>query len=786
MQYAGSGKILHTLCQHTARINSVKWMRHADKSPETELVSASSDGTAVVWSKDDAGGYSPSTVLQGHESMVTLADGRYVNDGRGLLIVVTASVDSTIRIWRRTDQGDTMLCTQILGLGSGLCLSLSLGLLPASQALLLACGTDDSRIQLFAENNESGDQGPTEMVKVDSLMGHEDWVRALDFATDDCGDLLLASGAQDSMVRLWRISASVGGAIKRRVCELAAGEDILPQERMFSVMFRGGPRHFAVSLESVLAGHEGWVYGVNWHPSVTGDDGNRQRLSLLSSSLDKTLVLWSPDEQSGVWLDAVRLGEVGGNTLGFYGAKFSPDGNSVMAHGYQGSLHRWRHSQEQGSWNPDVTVGGHFAGVVDLAWEPGGQFLMSAGADQTTRLHAPWVRPGVTQVTWYELARPQVHGYDMACLAMLSRYRFVSGAEEKVSRAFQAPNNFVSNFHRICGLDPEGDLEATAMRSTPHGASVPALGLSNKAVYETQEVLLDDRHVKNEYPEAYFVPVEMTEPPTEENLIQNTLWPEVQKLYGHGYELYSLAARPDGRLLASACKATDAQHAAILLWRTDSWQQVDQLTSHQLTVTQLSFSPDGLYLLSVSRDRRWTVFQEQQNTVGNSRYQMACTSSKTTGVHSRIIWCCAWSHDSRYFATGSRDGKVAVWGKEDDQAPSDQLVQFCLSGAPLQLPGQSVSALAFAPKLTRPHVLAVGLDCGEILLYKWSPGNWSKSLHLDSSCAHHLTVKRLSFRPGIGTTSDTKDKYSASSFAQLASCGSDHTVKINNIYLDKL
>nr|CAD7425463.1 unnamed protein product [Timema monikensis] len=781
-QYAGSGKILHTLCQHTARVNSVKWIRHADKSPETELVSASSDGTAVVWSKDDVGGYLPSTVLQGHESAVTLADGRYVNDGQGPLIVVTASVDSTVRIWRRTEQGglslfkysvessqynlyhlclfgckipilgetvtrlervalggvaitseaDAMLCTQILGLGSGICLSLSLGLLPASQALLLACGTDDFRIQLFAENSESEDQRPNEMVKVDCLMGHEDWVRALDFATDDCGDLLLASGAQDSMVRLWRVSASACGVVKRRVCELAAGEDILPQERMFSVMIRGETRHFAVSLESVLAGHEGWLYGVNWHPSVTGDDGSRQPLSLLSSSLDKTLVLWAPDEQSGVWLDAVRLGEVGGNTLGFYGAKFSPDGNSVMAHGYQGSLHRWRYSQEQGSWIPDVTVGGHFAGVVDLAWEPGGQFLMSAGSDQTTRLHAPWVRPGVSQVMWYELARPQVHGYDMACLALLSRYRFVSGAEEKVSRAFQAPNNFISNFHGICGLDPEGDLEATAMQSTPHGASVPALGLSNKAVYETQEVLLDNRHVKNEYPEAYFVPVEMTEPPTEENLIQNTLWPEVQKLYGHGYELYSLAARPDGRLLASACKATDAQHAAILLWRTDSWQQVDRLTSHQLTVTQLSFSPDGLYLLSVSRDRRWTIFQEQQNTDGNSRYQMACTSSKTTGVHSRIIWCCAWSHDSRYFATGSRDGKVAVWGKEDDQAPSDQLVQFCLSGVPLQLPGQSVSALAFAPELTSPHVLAVGLDCGEILLYKWSPGSWNKSLHLDS------------------------------------------------------
>ena len=60
--------------------------------------------------------------------------------------------------------------------------------------------------------------------------------------------------------------------------------------------------------------------------------------------------------------------------------------------------------------------------------------------------------------------------------------------------------------------------------------------------------------------------VGISEPPTEENLLQNTLWPEVQKLYGHGYEIFALAARHDGTLLASACKATTAEHAAIIIW----------------------------------------------------------------------------------------------------------------------------------------------------------------------------------------------------------------------------
>lgn len=73
-----------------------------------------------------------------------------------------------------------------------------------------------------------------------------------------------------------------------------------------------------------------------------------QPLILLSASLDKTMVVWSPESESDadcVWLEKARVGEVGGNTLGFYGCQFSPDGLSMLAHGYQGSFHLWHHSK---------------------------------------------------------------------------------------------------------------------------------------------------------------------------------------------------------------------------------------------------------------------------------------------------------------------------------------------------------------------------------------------------------------------------------------------------------
>lgn len=69
---------------------------------------------------------------------------------------------------------------------------------------------------------------------------------------------------------------------------------------------------------------------------------------------------------------------------------FSPTGKEILAYSYNGAFHMWRESENSNSWVPSVTVGGHFTEVVDCAWEPNGEFLFTASADQTVRIHAPW------------------------------------------------------------------------------------------------------------------------------------------------------------------------------------------------------------------------------------------------------------------------------------------------------------------------------------------------------------------------------------------------------------
>lgn len=170
----------------------------------------------------------------------------------------------------------------------------------------------------------------------------------------------------------------------------------------------------------------------------------------------------------------VRVGEVGGNTLGLYGGVFGPHGDLILAHGYQGAFHLWKrasslittptaattdqskdfedlvlseskihHGMDGISelWEPQPTLSGHFGSVQDISWEPrDGEFLISVSLDQTSRLHAPWIAEGVglSHVTWQEVARPQIHGYDMQCIAMTSSLQYVSGGDEKVGVAKQS------------------------------------------------------------------------------------------------------------------------------------------------------------------------------------------------------------------------------------------------------------------------------------------------------------------------------------------------------------
>ncbi len=80
--------------------------------------------------------------------------------------------------------------------------------------------------------------------------------------------------------------------------------------------------------------------------------------------------------------------------------------------------------------------------------------------DQTTRIHAslPASKDDKeTTSSWHEISRPQVHGYDLLGVVSLDPLRFVSIADEKVARAFEAPRGFVKTIQGLGVVDLEVD-----------------------------------------------------------------------------------------------------------------------------------------------------------------------------------------------------------------------------------------------------------------------------------------------------------------------------------------
>ncbi|XP_026556812.1 elongator complex protein 2 [Pseudonaja textilis] len=776
-------KVVGTLNGHTGRINCVKWIRRKDGSYETELISGGSDKTLILWEIQNEKLVND-VHLEGHTEAICALDAVYmtIENALGLsLLIASAASDSTVKIWSR--QGTEVKCLQTLMFGNGFIMDVSLSFLPGDDIPVLACGGDDSRIHLYVQ--QAG-----EFQKSLLLHGHEDWIRGVEWAFCD-GDLYLASCAQDCLIRIWKMHAtSLFGEIQDE-------DTIRLKENVFTIKnSNGADKSFAVTLDSVLAGHENWVYGVHWQPPYFKDGRMVQPMRLLSASMDKTVILWSPDDESGVWLEQVRIGEVGGNTLGFFDCQFSPDGSMILAHAFHGALHLWKQtSSNKSEWTPEVMISGHFNCVQDVKWDSKGDFIISVGSDQTTRIFAPWKREDNPEVTWHEIARPQVHGYDMQCIALTARFQFVSGADEKVLRVFTAPRNFIENFSSISGISLE-KLYSGQMVDLPEGATVPALGLSNKAIFEaadTRAQTTEEENLSNssrQYRENYFQPCNLSEPPTEDHLLQNTLWPETQKLYGHGYEIFCVACNNSGTVIASACKASKKEYAAIILWSTTTWKQLQSLPFHNLTVTQMSFSPNDKFLLAVSRDRNWSLWKSNHINPRDSDpvFSLFAATGKNIAVHSRIIWTCDWTPDSNYFITGSRDKKAVIWGKclpEENKDKDLALIQPC---SPVLDVGDSVTAISASHTLASDgsFIIAIGTECGRIQLYKWKPGNkklplsdWCKCVETDYSQSHTLTVKRLQWRTLVGKAG--QDTAESSKWLQLVSCGADHCVKIFSI-----
>ncbi|XP_010279373.1 PREDICTED: elongator complex protein 2 [Nelumbo nucifera] len=793
-----TAQILTTLPGHKAVVNCTQWLpssKDAFKVQHLEqhfLLSGDTDGVIILWefSLKDRKWKHVLQVPQLHKKGVTCITAIVVS--HNVALFASTSSDGTVNIWEMifpsTIGGDCKLsCLQALSVGTKPMVALSLAELPGSSGhIVLAMGGLDSKVHLYCGERIG------KFVHACELKGHTDWIRSLDFSlpiwtNGEKNSLFLVSSSQDRSIRIWKITLNVSSADPKVPCRK---EHIGLTSYIEGPLLVAGSSSYQISLESLLIGHEDWVYSVEWQPpscAAAGENDCYQPLSILSASMDKTMMVWQPERTTGIWVNVVTVGELSHCALGFYGGHWSPSGDSILAHGYGGSFHLWKNiGSDYDNWQPQKVPSGHYAAVSDISWARSGEYILSVSHDQTARIFAPWrneVGLG-DRFYWHEIARPQVHGHDINCIAIIQgkgNHRFVSGADEKVARVFEAPLSFLKTLnHATLEIssfpeDLQGDIQIL-------GANMSALGLSQKPIYVHAANKVSDRNSNDALdtletiPDA--VPVVLTEPPIEEQLAWHTLWPESHKLYGHGNELYSLCCDHQGKLVASSCKAQSAMVAEIWLWQVGSWKAVGRLQSHSLTVTQIEFCWDDSLLLAVSRDRQFSVFSIKRTGADEVSYHLVARQE----AHKRIIWTCSWNPFGYEFATGSRDKTVKIWAVVENGSSVKQLMalpQF----------NSSVTALSWVGRNRSMNhgFLAVGMESGLIEL--WSlfgrtdgestalpKFNASLAVRFNPFMCHVSTVQCLAWR----NSEESGDGGSL----QLGSCGADNCVRVFDIKVD--
>lgn len=399
--------------------------------------------------------------------------------------------------------------------------------------------------------------------------------------------------------------------------------------------------------------------------------------------------------------------------------------------------------------------------VVDSSWSRDGSFLLTVSEDQTARIFTESRSEPDVQGEWCEIARPQIHGHDFSCATMVSvpgddsKYKYVSGSEEKVLRVFESPRAFLDTLMAAQGHDVALSQEAGGAL----GATLPALGLSNKAVLFEEEGENREQSSGGYDEGADLAPMSapsvVTCPPLEEHLSQNTLWPETHKLYGHGNDVYCVTASPRGDCVASASRAQSVSTAGIIVWNAESWTLSETLDGHSLTVTHLEFSPCGDFLASAGRDRKMCIFKRGSGI----EFSRACMVK----AHSRIIWGLAWSPDSNYIVTASRDSTIKVWkvnaeGIVDETPVGKMSCDSSVHSVSCQKDGDSI-------------LIAAGLENGHVHIYRFQEHvDALKCIKLVYASPAHLrhaaAVRRVQWRPGQ---------------KRISSVGDDHSVKIWNI-----
>lgn len=718
--YDTSNKLHHILNNHKAIVTCLQYQ---DNSKNNQLITCSEDGSFNIYEdyklvKKIQINNMEKDEMHSVNSITYRENCLLIGDSSGTFRIYNNEDWSVIKEFRVSDRVHP-LCLEMICVAKG-------------KYMIFVGGTSED---LFVYTFEVKSLELTLQAK---LKGHEDWIKCLDFIQINENKWFIATGSQDRYIRIWNLEFKNTEELE---AENRKNKMTLMNNKKFPISFKDGAHQMAINFDSLIMGHDDWIQCIKFHP-------NAQKLQLLSATANTELMIWEVDHKSDIWVCNNRLGEISskgsttatGSSGGFWSCFWIIDNDkkkeSVYTSGKTGSWRCWSRTINQEAtpvlenddneeeeeqkklemifddnyysqnWEQESFILGPTRECNGLSWDASkGEYLLSTSLDQTTRLYALNKKSDNTE--WREFARPQIHGYDLTNILSISQTEFISAGEEKIIRIFKEPKNVADILKKFSGIEYD-------QTDVSQIASMPTLGLSNKAG-EAETSAEEGINAETDTDMITNILNNLTTPPLEDQLQRFTLFPEIEKLYGHGFEISCFDFDKTSNILASCNKSNTKKNSQIKIFNLNDYTLMTNIIMefHNLTITSLKFSPCGQYLLSCSRDRTWCVWKKIVLESGDISFEIFKYNLKP---HTKIIWDCEWlpqSFDKNGFVTVARDKTIKYWSfnAEKDDYELVSSIRF-------KEPVTAVSVYNKTVNEANDLLVSVGLNDGDLKLIK--------------------------------------------------------------------
>jgi WD40 repeat protein len=600
--------ILHTdwqlvLAGHEGSVAGVAF------SPDgTRIVTASADSTARIW---DAATGGEIAVLRGHGDFVNCA--AFSPDGTR---VVTASADKTARIW---DAATGREITILRGHDNWV---ISAAFSPEGKRIVTASADNTARIWDVATGKEMA-----------VLRGHDGYVMSAAFSPQG-GRIVTASA--DKTARLWEAANGKQYDIMRHPDAVWAGAFSPDGTRIVTASADATARIWSATTGKELVqlhGHEDRVQSAVW-----SSDGKR----IVTAGNDRTARVF--DAATGKELMTLR-----GHGGSVRSAAFSPDGLRIVTGSNDNTARLW----DAGPAKEILLLRGHDRMVNTAAFSPDGSEIVTAADDETARL--------------WEAATGKLiavlHGHEGAVRSAAfspDGTRIVTASRDATARIWEAATG-----KEIAVLRGHESTVASAAFS-PDGARIVTASADMTArVFDaatgTEIAVLRGHDAPVNFaafsPDGTRIVTASGDPASAVADNSARIWDaasgqEIIELAGHESPVQSAVFSPDGKrvLTASGILGSSSADNTARIFDAESGKALAALRGHELAVSSAVFSPDGTRILTASADqtvRIWDAASGKELTVLRS--------------HEHWINSAAFSPDGRRIVTASADKTVRVW-----------------------------------------------------------------------------------------------------------------------------